>query len=97
MDNDFRLQKVESLISDYSLNELIALNHIIVERIKHLQKAHSLSEMVKFKTGEIVSFEHAGQFITGKIVKFNQKTVTIITNDNHRWNVPPRMLMRKVY
>jgi len=97
MVNEVIVQKIEPLISNLSLEELCHINHIIVERIKHLKKINALSEMSKFRIGQMVSFTtDDGRLITGNIQKLNQKTVTIITLDNYQWNVSPQLLMRKV-
>jgi uncharacterized protein YkvS len=83
-------------IKDASIEELLVFNQVIVERIKHLQKAAALNKMAQFRIGDIVSFNHGDHLITGRIVKFNQKTVSIITDNDRRWNVPPVLLMKKV-
>ncbi len=49
--------------------------------------------MMNFNRGEKVSFEAPGlgrQF--GTLVRYNKKTVTVITDDGHRWNVSPHAL-----
>jgi len=77
-------------------DELIELNHRIVERLKFLESYHTHQEMMQFSPGEKVSFEPPGrepQF--GTLVKFNKKTVTVITESGHKWNVSPHLL-RKV-
>jgi hypothetical protein len=33
---------------------------------------------------------------TGVIVKYNRKTVTVVTHDHHQWNVAPVFLSRVV-
>ena len=89
MGNEIAVQKVETLLHELSVRDLIYLNRIIVDRIKHLQKANSLVEMEKFRIGETVSFNHNGRFITGKVIKFNQKTISVLTEDGHQWNASP--------
>lgn len=97
MDNEITLKKIESHLTELSIEELISLNRIVIERIKYLQKTRFLGAMTKFKIGEMVCFySHDGNLISGKIIKFNIKTVTIITDDNHQWNVSPQFLMRKI-
>ena len=88
--------RVYAFIKDASIEELLVINKIVVGRIKHLQKATALVEMAKFNIGDIVSFNHGDQLITGTIIKFNQKTVSILTDDDSQWNVSPALLMRKV-
>jgi hypothetical protein len=83
---------LESLTYD----ELVDLNQKIVERLKFLDAMHTHREMLQFAPGDQVSFEPPGrgqQF--GTLVKYNKKTVTVITENGQRWNVSPHLL-RKV-
>ena len=76
--------------------ELIELNHKIVERIKFLQSMRVHSAMMEFVIGEKVSFSPSRSVtLYGKIAKYNKKTVTIFTDEGEKWNVPPS-LMNKV-
>jgi hypothetical protein len=83
-------------IDALSYDELVELNHKIVERLKFLDSMHTHNEMMKFRPGDQVCFEPPGrgkQF--GTLVKYNKKTVTVITESGQRWNVSPHLL-RKV-
>ncbi len=80
-------------IDDLSEAELVALNHKIVERLKFLEAYRSHHEMMRFTPGDKVSFEAPGrerQF--GTLMKFNKKTVTVLTDTGQRWNVSPHFL-----
>ncbi len=49
--------------------------------------------MMKFNVGAKVCFDstkHGMQ--VGTLIKFNQKTVTVLTDDGRRWKVSPQML-----
>ena len=75
--------------------ELIELNHRIVARLKFLESVRRHEEMMEFNVGESVSFTPPGrekQF--GVLVKFNKKTVTILTDQGERWNVSPFLLSK---
>ena len=75
--------------------ELVELNHRIVQRLKFLESMHHHNEMLKFNVGDKVSFQPSGRGrLTGTLVKYNQKTVTIITDDGQRWNVAPGLLSK---
>jgi hypothetical protein len=75
--------------------ELLELNHRIVQRLKFLDSMHHHHEMLKFNVGDKVSFEPPGRGrLTGTLVKYNQKTVTIITDAGQRWNVAPSLLSK---
>lgn len=81
-----------------NLNEtqLRELNQQVVERLRHLQQMKTMRAMENFAPGERVCFDtSSGETVTGTIVKFNKKSVTVITDDRHRWNVAPGFL-RKV-
>lgn len=83
-------------IESLSYDELVALNHQIVARLKFLDAMHTHREMMQFAPGDQVSFEPSGrgkQF--GTLVKYNKKTVTVITEAGQKWNVSPHLL-RKV-
>ena len=83
-------------IDQLSEQELIDLNHRIVERLKFLESVHTHNEMMQFSPGEQVSFRPPGRNRQiGTIIKYNKKTVTIITESGQRWNVSPHLL-RKV-
>jgi hypothetical protein len=73
--------------------ELIELNHKIVERIKFLQSMRVHSNMMEFSIGEKVSFSPSRSVkLYGTISKYNKKTVTIFTDEGEKWNVPPSLL-----
>lgn len=75
--------------------ELIDLNHRVVERLKFLGSIRAHSEMMEFSVGEKVSFlSSRREEITGVLVKYNKKTVTVLTEDGQKWNVSPHLLMK---
>jgi hypothetical protein len=76
-------------------SELIDLNHRIVARLAMLAQLRAHTSMLEFKVGERVSFEaEHGRRITGILVRYNKKTVSLVTDDGHRWNVSPALLKR---
>ncbi|MCZ7597181.1 MAG: hypothetical protein M5U09_04665 [Gammaproteobacteria bacterium] len=80
-------------IDHLSVEELVALNHRIVERLKFLDHLRAHRDMMAFNIGNRVSFDarqHGRQ--VGTLVKFNRKTVTVITDDGRHWNVSPNLL-----
>ena len=77
--------------------ELVDLNHRIVERLRFLHQLRSHVEMLEFRIGERVQFQPEGRPLeTGVITRYNRKTVTVITDTGHRWNVAPQFLRRTV-
>ena len=81
-------------IDHLTIEQLEALNHRIVERLKFLDAVQAHRDMMALNIGATVSFDsprHGRQ--VGTVVKFNRKTVTVISEDGlRRWNVPPQML-----
>ena len=73
--------------------ELIDLNHRIVERLKFLESARTHVEMMEFSVGKKVRFRPSGRQATiGVLVKYNKKTVTVLTEDGQKWNISPQLL-----
>ena len=82
-------------IDHLNYDELVELNHKIVERLKFLDSMHAHKAMMQFNLGDEVCFEPSGrgkQF--GKLVKYNRKTVTVITESGQKWNVSPHLLSK---
>ena len=76
-----------------SYDELLGLNNRIIERLKILDATDALNAMMKFNVGAKVCFDstkHGMQ--VGTLIKFNQKTVTVLTDGGRRWKVSPQML-----
>ena len=49
--------------------------------------------MMKFNVGERMRFQPSGRSeISGTVVKYNKKTVTLVTEQGERWNVDPSLL-----
>lgn len=76
-------------------SELIDLNHRIIARLQMFAQLRAHTSMLEFKVGERVSFEADGRRITGMLVRYNKKTVSLVTDDGHRWNVSPALLNRE--
>ncbi len=79
-------------IDGLSIDELIALNHRVIERIKFLEKAQAHVDMMAFNLGAKVSFEAADGRRFGRLAKYNRKTVTVITDEGQQWRIPPHLL-----
>lgn len=82
-------------IDKLSLEELVDLNHRIVERLKFMESMHHHAEMMKFSIGEKVSFEPPGRpRQIGTLVKYNKKSVTVITDAGQKWTVAPGLISK---
>lgn len=73
--------------------ELIDLNHRIVERLRLMSQMRAHKAMLEFRIGDRVTFEpQGGAPVFGILTRYNKKSVTVVTEDGHRWNVSPRFL-----
>ena len=82
-------------IDELSVKELIDLNRRIVERLKFLESMRAHAEMLEFSVGDQVQFNAPGRgAISGILIKYNRKTVTVLTTDGHKWNVSPYLLQK---
>jgi hypothetical protein len=82
-------------IDELTESELIDLNHRIVARLRFLRQVDAHASMLEFRIGERVTFHPDGRPpVTGMITRYNKKTVSIVTDDGHRWNVAPQFLER---
>jgi len=82
-------------IDNLTEEQLVELNHKIVERLKYLETMHTHNEMMQFRPGDGVTFEAPGrERKIGTLVKFNKKTVTVITENGQKWNVSPHLLSK---
>lgn len=76
--------------------ELIDLNNRVVERLNFLQSMKAHATMLEFSIGDRVCFTppSGDDDISGILIKYNKKTVTIITDNGQKWNVSPCFLKR---
>jgi hypothetical protein len=83
-------------IDRLSEEELVDLNNRIVERLRFIRQARAHHAMQQFRIGELVYFEPDGRGrIEGVIVRYNKKSVSVLTADGQQWRVSPGFL-RKV-
>jgi hypothetical protein len=80
-------------IDHLSADELVALNHHIIERLKMLESLDAHKSMMQFHPRARVSFDspNSGR-LSGPIMKFNRKSVTVVTDNGQRWNISPHLL-----
>ena len=73
--------------------ELVELNHKIIERLRFLEQKRAHGTMLEFSIGERVMFNPGGRPpVVGMLVRYNKKTVTVLTDDGQHWNVSPTLL-----
>ena len=84
-------------IDNLNESELIELNNRIIQRLRILSKMRSHKEMMKFNVGDRVTFQPEGHpAVIGMLIRFNSKTVTVITDEGEHWNVMPRFLHKNL-
>ena len=84
-------------LTQMSEEELVALNRQIVERLRFLQQARAHAKMLEFRVGDRVSFQPDGRpVLFGILVRYNKKTVTVVTEGREQWNVAPGLLRKVV-
>jgi len=82
-------------IDSLSEEELPALNHKVVTRLRFLHQTRSYSAMLGFRIGERVSFHAAGGAIVfGILTRHNKETITVVTDSGQNWNVAPGLLSK---
>ena len=84
-------------ITNLSEGELRALNRQIVERLRLIQQMRTQERMLEFRVGDRVSFEPEGRGVLfGVLLRYNKKTMTVLTEGGEQWKVPPGLLRRVV-
>lgn len=82
-------------IENMTYEELRDLNRRVVARMKILHQIKTQSEMIRFNLGDKVQFcTREGELVIGTLIKYNRKTVSIVTADGQQWNVSPALLNR---
>lgn len=82
-------------IDELTESELIELNHRIVARLNFLQQMKAHVSMLEFSLGEKVSFQPEGRpVLFATIVKYNRKSVTVVTEAGQRWTISPVFLRK---
>jgi len=81
-------------LSQLTESELVDLNRRIVERLRMIRQVHAHVKMLEFRIGERVWFQTDARRVEGTLVRYNKKSVTVVTDDGDRWTVSPGFLQR---
>ncbi|MEN3263074.1 hypothetical protein AAH678_31010 [Sodalis endosymbiont of Spalangia cameroni] len=85
--------ELKAIISSMDKNELVEINKLVISRLSTLEQLRSQQVMSYFKPGDIVKFIAKNDVeITGVIIRLNQKSVTVHSANDQRWNVSPQFL-----
>lgn len=75
--------------------ELVDLNNRIVERLRFLDQLRAHTQMLTYRIGDRVTFAPPGRApVVGMLVRYNRRSVTVITDDGQRWTVAPALLSK---
>jgi hypothetical protein len=81
-------------IDEFTEEELVHLNHLIVERLRLMHQVRTHQAMTKFRVGQRVQFtSRQGRVVKGILTKYNRKSVTVITDSGESWTVAPSFLI----
>jgi hypothetical protein len=84
-------------ITKLSEAELRDLNRQIVERLRLMQQMRTHQKMLEFRVGDRVSFEADGRGVLfGVLLRYNKKTMNVLTETGEQWKVSPSLLRRVV-
>lgn len=82
-------------IEKLSEQELLDLNRKIVEKLKFLALQRTHKKMIQFSVGDKVQFHPPDHEVQkGILVKYNKKTVSVLTENGETWNVSPQFLAK---
>ncbi len=74
--------------------QLHELNHLIVERLRLLHRAHDLMAMKDFQMLNRVWFDYQGERREGIVVRLNQKSISVQLDTGEQWKVSPHLLQK---
>ncbi|MCX5690948.1 MAG: hypothetical protein NTV94_14385 [Planctomycetota bacterium] len=72
--------------------QLRDLHARITERIRFIQHARAHRAMMEISLGARVMFEGHSGMVLGTVIKYNRKTVSVVSDTGTRWTVSPSLL-----
>ncbi len=82
-------------IDNLTESELIHLNETIIQRLRMIRQMRAHVQMLDFQLGEQVWFQtEREENVRGVLVRYNKKSVTVITAEGNRWTVAPGFLRK---
>jgi len=79
-------------IDRFTEDEFLDLHNRVTERLRLFHQMRAHGAMMNFSIGDRVTFTADGRRIIGVLTRYNRKTVTVIADAGHRWNVSPGLL-----
>ena len=94
MINTQKQLQIQQFIQTLGDDELHELYHQLDDQLRIIHRAKELYAMKDFHILDQVSFHHDNHIIQGVIVRINQRTISVQSNDGVRWKVSPRLLKK---
>jgi hypothetical protein len=87
------LTQLTTRLDEFTEEELLHLNHLIVERLRLMRQIGAHQAMTQFRIGQRVRFtDSGGRPVVGTLTRYNRKSVTVIADDGGHWTVSPSFL-----
>lgn len=80
-------------LEDFTLDQLLELNHLICSRIDELREKETLQALIRLHVGMKVTFEARGGIKIGLVTKINRKSVIVLVEGSSKqYKVSPELL-----
>jgi ribosomal protein L21E len=80
-------------LDNFTEEELLHLNRLIVERLRLMQQVRAHRTMTQFRVGQRVKFNASnGRVVVGMLTKYNRKSVGVVADTGEIWTVAPGLL-----
>jgi len=92
------LQKIEQLLNSLDRSELIAVNKMVIHRIKIIDDLYRLARNSQFQAGQKVSWkDYDGNTHMGIVVRVNSKTISVKEEGDNEgiWKISAGLLTRE--
>ena len=87
------LPRVLAVLDLLTEEELVRLNHVILQRLRLMREIRAHDQMMSFHIGQQVRFTTSyGEVVHGTVSRQNRKSVTIVTSAGGQWRVSPGLL-----
>ncbi len=87
---------IDELLYNLSEEEVHFLHHKTAERLQMIRNVQAKNQMSEFEIGNKVVFQHHDQPIFGTVIRLNQRTISVHTEDHRTWRVSPSFLRKVV-
>jgi hypothetical protein len=99
MNKEVRDKLHEVLESVESDNDLLAVNDAVISYINERRRIAAVKESLKYKKGDRVTWNtrrrgYGNPVVEGTVMRVNQKTLSIDTDEGKKWRVPYTMVKK---